>query len=156
MSDRNRLMTLLIHRRTREKYYRDHDKFVDKQKKWLESIRHEPFEALPKDRQIYYLDRWFWPPWRFNDIVGFAEIEMETPWTVIGHLYLPEGRVTSATKKPLFLNYACTSADFEPGNIQPEHDTSFQRFSPEIFFQVNKNQASPIMNAEPMDLLKEL
>jgi hypothetical protein len=118
MSNRRVLLTLLIHRRTREKYYREHDLYVAKQKLWLEEIRQEPFDSMPQDRQTHYLDTWFWPPWRFNDIVGFAEIELETSAELIGHLYLPEGRVTRATKKPLFLHYACASAQFEEDNLQ--------------------------------------
>jgi hypothetical protein len=31
---------------------------------------------------------------------------------------LPEGRVTRATKKPLFLHYACASAQFEEDDLQ--------------------------------------
>lgn len=118
MTKRIILLTLLIHRYTQDKYYRKHDLFVEKQKKWLEAIRQSPFDALPIDRQTYYLDSWFWPPWRFNNIVGFAEVEFETELTVIGHLYLPEGRASRAVKKPLYLNYACASADFERDNLQ--------------------------------------
>jgi|SRR5215213_5482707 len=118
MSKRRILLTLFIHRRTGDKYYREHDAYVVKQKTWLEGIRQEPFDSMPQDRQTYYLDTWFWPPWRFNDIVGFAEIELETSTELIGHLYLPEGRITRATKKPLFLNYACASAQFEKDNLQ--------------------------------------
>ena len=117
MSQDNLLLTLLVHRYSREQYYHKHDLHVEKQKKWLEGIRKESFDNLPKDRQTYYLDGWFWPPWRFNDIAGFAEIEMETEWTVIGHLYLPEGRFTRVEKKPILLNYACASAQFEQDNL---------------------------------------
>lgn len=117
MSKDNLLLTLLIHRYSREKYYQKHDLRVSKQKKWLEGIRQESFDDLPKDRQTQYLDQWFWPPWRFNNIVGFAEIELETEWTVIGHLYLPEGRYTCVEKKSLLLNYACASAQFEQNNL---------------------------------------
>jgi hypothetical protein len=118
MSSRRLLLTLLIHQNTRDQYYHKHDLFVEKQKKWLEDIRQEPFDALPKDMQTYYQDSWFWPPWRFNDIVGFAEIELETDWTVIGHLYLPEGRASKISKKSLLLNYACASASSIQGNLQ--------------------------------------
>jgi hypothetical protein len=117
MSNRRVLLTLLVHRRTREKYYREHDLHVAKQKLWLEEILKQPFDAMPHDRQTHYLDRWFWPPWRFSDIVGFAEIELETPTELIGHLYLPEGRATKATKKPLFLRYACASSRFEENDL---------------------------------------
>ena len=110
------LLTLLVHRRTQEKYYQDHELSVEKQKKLVEEIYRIPFDNIPEDRRLYYLNIWFWPPWRFNDIVGFAEIEMETDWTVIGHLYLPEGRFSR--QKPLLLNYACASADFEQNNLQ--------------------------------------
>ena len=118
MSNRRVLLTLHVHRRTRDKYYLEHDLYVVKQKAWLEEILQEPFESIPHDRQTYYLDIWFWPPWRFNDIVGFAEIELETSTELIGHLYLPKGRVSRATKKPLFLNYACASAQFEKDDLQ--------------------------------------
>ncbi len=118
MSKRRILLTLLIHRRTRDKYYREHESYVVKQKAWLEGIRQEPFDSMPLDRQTYYVDTWFWPPWRFNDIVGFAEIELETSTELIGHLYLPEGRITRTTKKPLFLNFACASTQFEKDNLQ--------------------------------------
>jgi hypothetical protein len=118
MSNHRVLLTLFIHCRTREKYYHEHDLYVAKQKLWLEEIRQEPFGSMPQDRQTHYLDTWFWPPWRFNDIVGFAEIELETSTELIGHLYLPEGRVTRATKKPLFLHYACASAQFEEDDLQ--------------------------------------
>ena len=105
MSKRKILLTILIHRRTREKYYLEHELHVAKQKAWLEDIRQEPIDAIPKDRQTHSLDSWFWPPWRFNDIDGFAEVELETPTDIIGHLYLPEGRISRVTKKPLMLNY---------------------------------------------------
>jgi hypothetical protein len=117
VSKENLLLTLLVHRYSREQYHQKHDLHVEKQKKWLEGIRQESFDALPKDRQSQYLDQWFWPPWRFNNIVGFAEIELETDSTVIGHLYLPEGRYTPVKKKSLLLNYACASAQFEPNNL---------------------------------------
>lgn len=117
MSQRNVLLTLMIHQYTKNQYYHKHDLYVAKQKKQLEEIRKEPFDALAKDRQIYYLDIWFWPPWRFNNIVGFAEVELETESTIIGHLYLPVGRATHSVKKPLFLNYACASAYFEQDNL---------------------------------------
>ncbi len=121
MTHRCILLTLFIHRRSREHYYRDHDQFVAKQKSSLESLRGEPFDALPDERQTWYLDRWFWPPWRFNDLVGFAEIELETSRTVIGHLYLPKGRITTATKKPLLLQYASASTNFDEDDAASLH-----------------------------------
>ena len=117
MSRENLLLTLLIHENTENQYYRKHDLFVEKQKKSVEKIRHKPFDELSRDRQEYYLDTWFWESWRFNNIVGFAEIEMETGWTIVGHLYLPRGRATRVRKKPLLLNYACVSFSFEENNL---------------------------------------
>jgi hypothetical protein len=117
VSKDNLLLTLLVHRYSREQYYHKHDFHVAKQKKWLEGTRKESFDDLPKERQMYFLDQWFWPPWRFNNIVGFAEIELETDSTVIGHLYLPEGRYSRVEKKSLLLNYACASAQFEQNNL---------------------------------------
>ena len=126
MSKRRVLLTLLILRRTRDRYYREHDLYVVKQKAWLEGIRQEAFDSMPQARQTYYLATWFWPPWRFNDIVGFAEIELETSTELIGHLYLPEGRVARATKKPLFLNYACASAQFEEDDLESLRKAVFE------------------------------
>jgi hypothetical protein len=117
VNDQRLLLTLLIHRSTREKYYHDHDTYVEKQKKWLESINKQPFGTLPLDTQTKITDTWFWPPWRFNDLVGFAEIELENDWTVVGHLYLPEGRVRKGTKKPLLLNFVCASANFKQDDL---------------------------------------
>ena len=116
MSKERLLLTLLIHRYSREKYYQRHDQYVEKQKKLVEEGWQQSFESIPKDRQSQFLDMWFFPPWRFNSIVGYAEIELETDWTVIGHLYLPEGRFSRS--KPLMLNYACASAGFEQGNLE--------------------------------------
>ena len=115
MSQRNLLLTLVVHKNTEAQYYHKHDLFAARQKKQLEEIRKEPFESLLKDRQSFYLDTWFWPPWRFNDIAGFAEIELETAWTVSGHLYLPKG--WASVKKPLYLNFACASASFEKDSL---------------------------------------
>ena len=118
MNVRRVLLTLLIHQDTRYQYYHKHDLYVAEQKKRVEGFRQEPFDALSEEKQIHYLDTWFWPPWRFNNIVGFAEIELETDSTVVGHLYLPEGRATKVEKKPLLLNFACASASFEQDNLQ--------------------------------------
>lgn len=101
MNRENLLLTLLIHENTEKQYYRKHDLFVEKQKKTIEKIRQEPFDTFPKDMQDYYLGTWFWENWRFNDIAGYAEIELETAWTVVGHLYFPEGRATRVRKKRL-------------------------------------------------------
>ncbi len=117
MSNDNLLLTLLVHRYSRDQYYHKHKSYVAKQKKWLERLRGEAFDDLPKNRQTYYLDQWFWPNWRFNNIVGFAEIKLETDWMIVGHLYLPEGRYTRVEKKALLLNYACASAKFEQNNL---------------------------------------
>lgn len=117
MNKANLLLTLLVHGNTEKQYYHKHSLFVEKQKKNIEKIRNEPFDLLPNDRQEYYLDSWSWAPWRFNDIVGYAEIELETEWTIIGSLYLPEGRATKVSKKPLFLDYACVSCNFKEGNL---------------------------------------
>ena len=126
MSKRKVLLTLLIHRRTKEEYYQEHDLHIAKQKAWLKDIRREPFDSMPEDKRTHYLDSWFWPPWRFNDIVGFAELELETPTDIIGHLYLPKGRITKVTKKPLLLNYACASVHFENDDLQSLQDAIFE------------------------------
>jgi len=91
--------------------------YLSKTKEIVEKIRREPFDKLPKDRREYYFGAWFWAPWRFNDIVGFAEMELETGRTIVGHLFLPEGRATRVRKKPLLLDYSCVSCNFEENNL---------------------------------------
>jgi len=117
MNRENFLLTLLIHENTENQYDHKYDLIVEKQKKIVEKIRHEPFDKPPKDRREYYFDTWFWAPWHFNGIVGFAEIELETGRTIVGHLFLPEGRATRVRKKHLLLDYSCVSCNFEENNL---------------------------------------
>jgi hypothetical protein len=117
VSKRKILLTLLMHRRTGEKYQEAHEQHIAGQKAWLEEIQGESFESLPEERQIHYLTSWSWPPWRFNDIVGFAEVELENSTSIIAHLYMPD-RTTRVTKKPFLLNYACASAHFDENSLK--------------------------------------
>jgi hypothetical protein len=114
----NLLLTLFIHRFSRETYYQKFDDWVGKQKALVESAWNEPFSNLPEERQLYFRNQWFWAPWRYNNLVGFAEIVMETDWTIIASLYLKRGRYSF--NKPFLLDYdfACASENFEPGNLK--------------------------------------
>jgi len=44
-------------------------------------------------------------------------MELETGRTIVGHLFLPEGRATRVRKKPLLLDYSCVSCNFEENNL---------------------------------------
>jgi len=125
MSHTNLLLTLFIHRYSREHYYKKFDEWVEKQKAFIESIWKEPFTNLPEERQSYYRNQWFWAPWRYNNLVGFAEIVLENDWTIISNLYLKRGRYSY--KKPFLLeyDYACASAEFEPGDIESLREAIF-------------------------------
>ena len=118
MSYTNLLLTLFIHQYSRENYYKKYDEWVDKQKAFIESIWKDSFSTLPEERQLYYRNLWFWVPWRYNNLVGFAEIVLETEWTIIASLFLKRGRYS--IKKPFLLDYdyACASENFEPGNLK--------------------------------------
>ena len=116
MSDINKylLLTLLIHRRTKEKYYKDFEDFkrtdFEKLKKglWLH-IDEIPDDFLKRIEQSY-----FWPPWRFNDIAGFVEIKLENPWTIVADIYKYRGRYSK--KKPFLYYPVYASKNFEPNN----------------------------------------
>ena len=69
------LLTLPIHRRSFAEYYQDHDQEVRARREELErEWGGQPFDELPVHIRIAWKDRWYWPPWYFNDIVGYLKI----------------------------------------------------------------------------------
>ena len=69
------LLALPIHRRSFAAYYQAHDREVQAHRTELErEWGGQPFDELPAHIRLAWKDRFYWPPWFFNDIVGFLKI----------------------------------------------------------------------------------
>jgi len=69
------LLALPIHRRSFAAYYQAHDRDVQAHRTELErEWGGQPFDELPAHIRLAWKDRFYWPPWFFNDIVGFLKI----------------------------------------------------------------------------------
>ncbi len=69
------LLALPIHQRPFASYYEAHDRFVQSRREELErEWSGTPFDELPAHVRLSWKDRWYWPPWFFNDIVGFVKV----------------------------------------------------------------------------------
>ena len=97
------IATLLVHLRTQEQYEREAE--ADWEKKW-NAVR-APFET---DGEFYARREeqsatFRWPPWRFNDVVGFVEIIYDggTRLMSIGHL--PKERISRQLKRKTYYHY---------------------------------------------------
>ena len=69
------LLTLPIHRRSFAAYYEEHDHEVrarraDVEREW----GGVSFDELPAHVRLAWKDRWYWPPWFFNDVAGHLKI----------------------------------------------------------------------------------
>lgn len=72
------LITLPIHHYSYEKYYKRHNEYVEKEKKQGEKYWGVPFEMLSEESKRTWENLWWWPPWEYNDIVGYLEIGMDS------------------------------------------------------------------------------
>ena len=69
------LLTLPIHRRSFAAYYAAHDSEVRARREELErEWGGVAFDELPAHVRLAWKDRWYWPPWFFNDIAGHLKI----------------------------------------------------------------------------------
>jgi hypothetical protein len=69
------LLALPIHQRSFAAYYEAHDREVGARQGEVErEWGGVPFEQLPAHIRLGWKDRWYWPPWFFNDIVGYLKI----------------------------------------------------------------------------------
>lgn len=85
---RHPILTLPVHKRSSERYYRDHDRWVEKQRPKLEEEWHRPFDDIPPHIRIHWKDRWYWPPWYFNDVLGFVRLGTGAELELAGDVYL--------------------------------------------------------------------
>ena len=108
------ILTLLIHFRTREEYYKDFQKAKRREIELLEKGLGRLYMELSESFKHYMEEEFSWPPWRFNDIVGYAVIRFENDWTMVADLYLPQNRITRTSKaKSFHLNYVVTETHLE-------------------------------------------
>jgi len=69
------LLTLPIHRRPFATYYEEHDRAMQTRRAELErEWGGQAFDELPAHIRIGFKDRWYWPPWYFNDMIGHLKI----------------------------------------------------------------------------------
>lgn len=74
------LFFLPIYRHTENEYKKKGKAAIEKQKREFEKTSPEPFDRINHKDQIWWKERWSYPPWKFNDIVGFLDI-----WTDFGN-----------------------------------------------------------------------
>ncbi len=82
------LLILPIHRRSFDRYYADHDRHVEHQVPEVERDWGRSFDQLPTHIRIHWKDRWYWPPWFFNDVVGFLKLGMTGEDELAGDIFL--------------------------------------------------------------------
>jgi hypothetical protein len=83
------LLTFPIHRRSFSEYYRLHDVEVQARREDLErEWSGQPFDALPAHIRLAWKDRHRWPPWYFNDRVGYLKIGSDGESSMLADVYL--------------------------------------------------------------------
>jgi len=84
-----RLLVFPVHRKSYRKYYDEQERYAVQERTNLENIWGRPFSSINKDLQIHIEARLWWPPWYFNDIIGFLEIGSERKGArLVGSLYV--------------------------------------------------------------------
>lgn len=91
MRVRSQLLVLPIHRRPLADYHASHDAQARELKAGIEREWQTPFDELPAHVQLHWKDQWYWPPWFFNDAVGFLKIGSTGDSTLAGDVFLCRG-----------------------------------------------------------------
>jgi hypothetical protein len=83
------LLALPIHRRSFAEYYEQHDREVRARREELErEWGGQPFDELPAHIRLAWKDRWYWPPWFYNDIAGYVKIGSDGGDALLGDVFL--------------------------------------------------------------------
>jgi len=85
---RHLILVLPIHRRTYEQYYKKHQRYVNNQKAIIDKSFGKPFDNLSQEMKLGYENRWFWPPWIFNDVIGYLKIGSDGGGCLVGEIFL--------------------------------------------------------------------
>src|SRR6186997_3051045 len=83
------LLTFPIHRRSFAEYYREHDEEMVGRRAELErEWGGQSFDDLPAHIRLAWKDRWHWPPWYFNDRIGYLKIGSDGDSSLLADVYL--------------------------------------------------------------------
>lgn len=85
---REALITLPIHKRSREAYYADHAVALEAEKRRIEELRRRAFSELDREEQLAHERTWWWPPWEYNDVIGYVVIGLDHHGEMIGDVFL--------------------------------------------------------------------
>ena len=88
-----------IHRRSYDKYYKDRDKLVEPKKREVGEQWGKSFGQLKLEIQFQWEEMWFWPPWKFNDIVGYLDIGMDGGNCLTADVYLKRKHFPKSARK---------------------------------------------------------
>jgi len=109
MKGERTLLTLLVHLRTETQYYEQHAAVVEKRWRDLRQtnalLSDEEFEAWRRRHCSEQEARWFWPPWRYNDIVGYVRVYYDGGQRIVADAYLPKKRISRQLKRKEFYHY---------------------------------------------------
>ncbi len=107
------LFFLPIHRHSQDEYYREHGRWVNPQKKELEKQYGRPFDQLDKRVQAWWETSWFWPTWKFNDVVGFLDVGMDAGDSMTAEMLLKRKWLPRSVKSKLIISSAYSATHFD-------------------------------------------
>jgi hypothetical protein len=106
MNEERTLLTLLVHLRSEEQYYKEHAAFVEAQWAYLNSVGgwacNGEFEQWRERRRLQFEALWFWPPWRYNDVVGYVRVYYDGGQRILAEAYLPKKRISRQLRRKDF------------------------------------------------------
>ena len=85
---KNPLLTCFIHKRSYKDYYAEQADYLECEKKFYENRYNKKYPELDQDKRNQVEQLAFWPPWKFNDVVGFLEIYLFTSLSLGADIYL--------------------------------------------------------------------
>lgn len=94
-----------IYRRSYKKYCEEAEKDREKYIKSLEACWNKPYKSIPKDVRVHEEDERQWPPWEFNDIIGFVDIGMDPHDRLTGNIFLIRKFLPKNHHKNLYNKY---------------------------------------------------
>jgi hypothetical protein len=65
----------------------------------------EEFNAWRERHRSEVETRWFWPPWRYNDIVGYVRVYYDGGERILADAYLPKKRISRQLRRKEFYHH---------------------------------------------------
>ena len=105
------LLTLFVHLRSYDQYYKEQKEFAEKNIQDTAMRSLSAFNSLDEsisywrekaDHAPRFHDQLFWPPWRYNDIVAFVKIYYDGDSRILANIYYPNKRVSRQLKRKSF------------------------------------------------------